>query len=77
VHEVLRKYKNSKFSHLFIQILFFATDDSCAGVFCIAFHEQNFEKMKTSDGIEVFSFGIEKVWKMVFENMWEPCICNA
>jgi len=29
--------------------------------------------MKISDGIKIFSFGIEKVWKMVFENMWEPC----
>jgi len=29
--------------------------------------------MKLSDGIKVFSFSIEKVWKMVFEKVWEPC----
>jgi len=27
--------------------------------------------MKISDGIQAFSFIIEKVWKMVFENVWE------
>jgi len=30
--------------------------------------------MKRSDGIEVFSFGIEKVWKIAFENVYEPCV---
>ena len=28
--------------------------------------------MKRSDTIQVFKFSIEKVWKMVFENVWEP-----
>jgi len=27
--------------------------------------------MKLKDGIKVFQFGIEKVWKMVLENVWE------
>jgi len=27
--------------------------------------------MNISDGIQAFSFIIEKVWKMVFENVWE------
>jgi len=26
-----------------------------------------------SSFLEVLSFSIEKVWKKVFENMWEPC----
>jgi len=30
LHIVLEKYGNSKFIHLFIQILFFTTDDSSA-----------------------------------------------
>jgi len=25
-----------------------------------------------SGGIEVFPFGIDKVWQMGFENVWEP-----
>jgi len=58
----LKKYENSKFSHLLIQILFFANDDSFADVFCIVYHEENFGKMKISDGIKVSSFGIEKVF---------------
>jgi len=29
--------------------------------------------MKISGGIKVFSFSIEKVRKMFFENVWEPC----
>ena len=35
VHKVLKKYENSKFSHLFIQILFFTADDSFADVFAL------------------------------------------
>jgi len=27
--------------------------------------------MKISDGVKVFSFRIEKVWKMVVETVWE------
>jgi len=42
VHKILKKYENSTFSHLLIQILFFTADDSSADVFCIVFHEQNF-----------------------------------
>jgi len=30
--------------------------------------------MKIRKGIEVFSISIEKVWKIVFENVWEPCL---
>jgi len=29
--------------------------------------------MKISDDIKVF-FSIEKVWKTIFENVWEPCV---
>jgi len=32
---VLKKYGNSKFSHLFIQILFFSADDSFVDVFAL------------------------------------------
>jgi len=28
--------------------------------------------MKGSSGIELFKLSIEKVWKMIFKNMWEP-----
>jgi len=28
--------------------------------------------MKMNNGIEVSSFGIEKVMKIIFENVWEP-----
>jgi len=28
--------------------------------------------MKRSNGIELLKFSIEKVWKMIFLNMWEP-----
>jgi len=58
VHEVLRKYGNSEFSHLFIRISFFTTDDSSADVFCIVFHEQNFRKMKLNDGTVLKSFSL-------------------
>jgi len=36
--------------------------------------------MKTRNGIELIQFsiekqkGIEKVWKMIFFNVWEPCV---
>ena len=33
VHEVLKKYGNSEFNHLFRQIFFFTTDDISADVF--------------------------------------------
>jgi len=75
VHKVLKKHGNSKFSHSFNYLSFFTADDSFADGFCIVFHESNFGKMKVSDGSKVFSFSIEKVlekvWKMVFENVWE------
>jgi len=30
--------------------------------------------MKINDGFKVFFiFGADEVWKMVFENVWEPC----
>jgi len=28
--------------------------------------------MKLNYGIKVLQFGIEKIWKMFFENVWEP-----
>jgi len=28
--------------------------------------------MKRSNGIELFELNIEKVWKMIFLNVWEP-----
>ena len=31
-----------------------------------------FRKMKLNDRIKVFKFGIEKVWKMFFANVWIP-----
>jgi len=65
---------NSKFSLFFIQILFLTSDDSSADVLCIVFHEQNFRKMKLHYSIKVFKFSIEKVWKIVLENVSEPCI---
>ena len=39
LHKVLKKYKNSKFSLLFIQFFFFTADNNFADVFCIVFHE--------------------------------------
>jgi len=29
--------------------------------------------MKRSNGTELIKFSIEKVWKMIFFNVWEPC----
>jgi len=34
--------------------------------------EQNFGKMKITFGIKVLKFSIEKVWKKVLENVWDP-----
>jgi len=39
VHKVLKTFGNSKYSHLFIRILFFSADDSYEDDFCIVFHE--------------------------------------
>jgi len=44
---------------LFIQILFFISDDSFADDFCVVFRESNFGKMKISGGIECISISIE------------------
>jgi len=33
-----------------------------------------FGKLNINDGFKFFSIITEKVWKMVFENEWEPCI---
>jgi len=30
--------------------------------------------MKRSNVIELLKFSIEKVWKMIFLNAWEPCV---
>jgi len=38
----------------------------------IEFHDQEFRKMKRNTCIELLRFSIEKIWKMIFKNMWEP-----
>ena len=38
----------------------------------LVFRNQKFGKMKVCAGIDLFSFSIEVVWKMVFENVGEP-----
>jgi len=38
----------------------------------IVFHDYEFRKMKIRHGIELCKFSIEKVWKIFFENAWEP-----
>jgi len=45
VRKVLKKYASSKFSHLFIQILFFSADNRSADVSCIAFQWAKFSKI--------------------------------
>ena len=35
----------------------------------IVFDDSEFPKMKRSNGIELFQFSIEIVWKMFFENL--------
>jgi len=40
----LKKYGNSKFNHLFIQILFFTVDDSFADVFALCSMNKILEK---------------------------------
>jgi len=56
VHKVLKKYGNSKCSHLFIQILLVSADNSSADFFALCYMNKllNFRKTKVSDGIEVF-----------------------
>jgi len=44
VHKILGNYGNSKFNHLFIQILFFTTDDSSADVFTLCSMSNIFKK---------------------------------
>ena len=72
----VEKVWNSKFSHLFTQILFFTANDSFADVWrCVP--RIKFWKNEDSYGIKVFHLAlksIEKVWKIGFENVWEPCI---
>jgi len=72
----LKKYGNSKFSHLFIQILFVSADDSFADAFCIVLHENffYFSKINISDGIQVFSFSIEKISKKYVK--WFLMMCR-
>jgi len=62
----LKKHGNSKFSHFFIQFLFFTGDDSFTMFSALRSMNKILEKMKINDGIEIFSFNIEKVWKMFF-----------
>jgi len=33
--------------------------------------------MKRSNCIELIKFIIEKAWKMIIKNVWEPCVCPA
>ena len=73
IHKVLKKYGNSKFSHLFIQILFFTADDSFADIFCFVLHEYNFEKMEISDGIKQhFHLVLEKYGKWFLKMCGNP-----
>jgi len=44
----------------------------CYAMCKIEFHDYEFQKMKRSNGIEFLKFSIEKVWKMIFKNAWEP-----
>jgi len=44
VHKVLKKYGNSKFNHLSIQILLFTADDSSADVSALCSTSKIFEK---------------------------------
>ena len=44
VHKLLKKYVNSKFSHLLIQIVFFTTYDSSADVFALCSINKIFAK---------------------------------
>jgi len=57
---------------VFSQILFFNADDSSTYIFYIVFHEQKLQKTKLNNSIKVFQYVIEKVWKIVLENVWEP-----
>jgi len=73
IHKVLKKYGNSKFSHLFIQILFFTADDSFADIFCFVLHEYNFGKMEISDGIKQhFRLVLEKYGKWILKMCGNP-----
>jgi len=38
----------------------------------IEFNDREFRKMKRSNGIQLLKFCIEKVWKTIFKNVWEP-----
>jgi len=38
----------------------------------IEFHDEQFRKMKRSNGIELLKFGIEKVWRIILKNVLEP-----
>jgi len=54
VHKVLKKCGNYKFNHLFIQFLFFTTDDSFADVFSLCSMNKILEKRKLNDGTKSF-----------------------
>jgi len=38
----------------------------------IEFLDLEIRKMRRSNVIELFTFSIEKVWKMIFKHVWEP-----
>ena len=58
---------------LLIQILFFTPDDSLANVLLHCVPWIRFWKKEDKWWYWSFFFSIEKVWKKVFENVWEPC----
>ena len=66
-----KKYGNFKFSHSLIWILHFPPM-TVSQIFFALCYMYKIKKMKMSDGNKVFSFGIEKVMKIIFEHVWEP-----
>jgi len=61
--EVLKRYGNCKFRHLFIQFCTLLLTTVCRCFWIFVFREKNFGKMKISGGTEVFSCSIKKVLK--------------
>jgi len=66
MHQVLKKYRNSKWtrnlkylSRILLKAKQFIIYAKCK----IEFHDQEFQKI--SNGIELFNLSIEKVWKMI------------
>ena len=72
---LLKKYGNSKFNHLFIQILFFTADDSSAVMFCIVFHEQIFHKWSWMLLLKSFHLVLKKYEKWFLKMCGNLVIC--